>query len=165
MPTTSRGYHYPAPGDAPNGPLQIGQLAQDVDDDLAGLGAWTAYSTLWTATGVDPSIGNGTRAGRYRLLGKECLYTGRIIMGSTTTYGSGVWLISLPVPALSAVYYDGVASCSDSSTPANRSPAACVLSSTTTMSVYCVGGSAQPAVPFTWASGDELRWTITYEVA
>jgi hypothetical protein len=34
VPSTSRGYRYPAPTDAPNGPLQIANLASDVDSDM-----------------------------------------------------------------------------------------------------------------------------------
>lgn len=42
MPTTPRGYHYPALTDAPNGPVQIQQLATDIDTDVtkASLGSY-----------------------------------------------------------------------------------------------------------------------------
>lgn len=37
MPTTSRGYPYPAPSDAPNGPAQIAALAEAIDDDVTAV--------------------------------------------------------------------------------------------------------------------------------
>jgi hypothetical protein len=35
--TANRGYHYPDPTDAPNAPVQIQQLAEDVDGDIMAL--------------------------------------------------------------------------------------------------------------------------------
>jgi hypothetical protein len=47
-------------------------------------------------------IGNGTITGRYKAIGKTVFVFVKINMGTTTTYGTGQWRISLPVDAFSA---------------------------------------------------------------
>jgi len=54
---------------------------------------------VWTAATTDPTIGNGTSAGHFQRYGRTCFFTGRILPGSTTTYGSGIYNIGLPVAA------------------------------------------------------------------
>ena len=63
---------------------------------------WTTYSPSWTASTTNPVIGNGTITGRYKAIGKTVFVFVKINMGSSTTYGSGQWRISLPVDAFSA---------------------------------------------------------------
>lgn len=66
----------------------------------AGLqAAWTAYTPSWTASGTNPSIGNGTIAGSYLQVGKTILVRLNITAGSSTTYGTGNYAVSLPVAA------------------------------------------------------------------
>lgn len=90
----------------------------DTDDDGTGLtgtihnNAWLqalyasfetgwlpeAYTPVWTASSVNPAIGNGSIVGRYLNLGGYCTIVRVIVtMGSTTTYGTGSYAISLPV--------------------------------------------------------------------
>jgi hypothetical protein len=64
--------------------------------------AWTSYTPTWTASTTNPAIGNGTIAGAYTRIGKTVLFRVNITAGSTTTYGSGQYRISLPVTAGSA---------------------------------------------------------------
>jgi collagen type VII alpha len=61
--------------------------------------AWNTYSPAWTASTTNPVIGNGLINGRYKQIGKTIFVNTRIQMGTTTTYGSGQWRISLPVNA------------------------------------------------------------------
>lgn len=63
------------------------------------VGRWTNYTPSWIGSVTNPSIGNGTLFGRYRL--SEKLVTGRvrIATGSTSTFGSGAYSITLPFPA------------------------------------------------------------------
>ncbi len=62
-------------------------------------GGWTSYTPTWTAT-TNPAIGNGTIAGGYRRIGGICEFYAVISAGSTTTFGSGVYKIGLPLAAL-----------------------------------------------------------------
>jgi hypothetical protein len=64
--------------------------------------AWTTYTPSWTASTTNPVIGNGTITGRYKAIGKTVFVSVKINMGTTTTYGTGQWRVSLPVDAFSA---------------------------------------------------------------
>lgn len=67
------------------------------------------YTPVWTATVTNPSIGNGTLSGRYSRSGGVVTVSGQIVIGSTTTTGSGIWRISLPITALSLTWDQPVA--------------------------------------------------------
>lgn len=56
------------------------------------------YTPVWTAATTNPAIGNGSVGGLYAQDGH--LITGffKIEMGSTTTFGSGAYRVSMPVP-------------------------------------------------------------------
>ena len=58
--------------------------------------AWTPYTPDWTSSGTDPAIGNGTLSASYRRIGTIGFCRGVIKMGTTTTYGTGSWEVSLP---------------------------------------------------------------------
>lgn len=58
--------------------------------------AWTSYTPTWAGSGSAPDIGNGTIAGAYKLLGKLLFVRIRVVMGSSTTYGSGTYFFTLP---------------------------------------------------------------------
>lgn len=69
------------------------------------LGAWTTFTPTWTGATTNPAIGNGTLSGRYlRLFGRTYLTQFFILAGSTTTFGTGQWSLSLP-SALTATTY------------------------------------------------------------
>lgn len=97
MPTPTYGLRYPDGADIPNGPLQLQNLAEDVEDTLGdGLTAWLSYTPAWTGSTGNPGVGNATRTGRYCKLGRIVHFTAKILIGSTTTVGSGFYSISLP---------------------------------------------------------------------
>lgn len=126
---------------------------------------WTTYTPTWTSTGTLPSIGNGTIEGRYLRMGPTILCTGRILMGSTTSFGTGTYVISLPVTAAFSTLYPGAAFLNDSGTSANRRPGVTVLNTASDFTVYGPTGVVNPTVPFTWAQSDVIQWSITYEAA
>jgi hypothetical protein len=65
--------------------------------------ALTSYTPSWTAVTTNPAIGNGTIVGAYKQIGKMVFFRVSIAFGSTTTYGSGAYSISLPVAAVTGV--------------------------------------------------------------
>ena len=75
-----------------------------VDTDL---GKWQSYTVSWTASTTNPSIGNGILNGRYVQIGKTVMGTIEMIVGSTTTYGSGGWYFSLPKAVASNAFLTG----------------------------------------------------------
>ncbi len=65
--------------------------------------AWTSYTPAWTSTGTAPAIGNGTLAGGYLQANKLVAFRLLLIVGSTTTWGTGVLMLSLPVAPKASV--------------------------------------------------------------
>jgi len=75
----------------------VSQINDNMDKiDANGNGPWVAYAPTWTAAITNPVIGNGTITGFYRMVGNTFQYRIVITMGSTTTYGSGMYLLSTP---------------------------------------------------------------------
>lgn len=135
---------------------------------LAFSDSWSTYTPAWTSSGVAPVLNNGTIAGRYARVGKLVWCTGILTVGSTTTFGTGVWSVSLPVTASTSTIgiYVGQAFLFDNSVTAGRRSGCQTVSTTTTASAYAGGGGQiAPAAPFTWAVGDKWSWTLFYEAA
>jgi hypothetical protein len=65
-------------------------------------GDWISYTPTWTAATTNPAIGNGSLTGGYRRIGQQIDFFADIGAGSTTTFGTGIWRISLPVAAVNA---------------------------------------------------------------
>jgi hypothetical protein len=63
-------------------------------------GGWTSYTPVWTAATTNPVIGNGILEGVYRRIGSICEFAIKLSAGSTTTFGTGVYRLSLPIVAL-----------------------------------------------------------------
>jgi hypothetical protein len=171
--TANRAYPYPASTADVQIWEHIQALAEAIDTDVNNVvveveGAWSAFIPSWVAS-VNPSIGNGTRLGRYRNAGKTVHFNIEITMGSTTTFGTGQWLIGLP--AIGAVQstspgYAFSAHAIDTST-SNRYVLGCELDNTARVRLFVSGGSTVvgAAVPFTWATTDILRISGTVELA
>jgi hypothetical protein len=133
--------------------------------------AWTTYSPSWTAGGTNPVIGNGTITGRYKAIGKTVFVSVNKSMGSTTTYGTGAWRISLPVDAyasysasLPTLFYDtasgGVFYQGTSSTEFNGNTSY-VIALWDKGTTY--GAAVDSTTPFTWGSSAKLIINGSYE--
>jgi hypothetical protein len=132
--------------------------------------AWTAYTPQWTAASSNPVINNGTIQGYYKVVGKTCFVRGNIAMGSTTTFGTGEWYVSMPFTASHA---DGIlmtATLLDNSTAwynAILNGARAGFSHKSAVQYQTTGGTSDsltPTTPFTWASGDRFTWNGSYEI-
>ena len=151
-------------------------LAADITTMLSALHAladpWTDFSASvgWTSSGTAPAIGNGSIQASYLQVGKFVTYQGKITMGGTTTYGSAnPWQVSLPVAAAASAVV-GSAIVFDSSNTPGKLPATFAFGPTAAnfFAAAISGGTGGPVsqtVPFTWASGDILAWTVTYQAA
>jgi hypothetical protein len=143
---------------------------QDMVDQIDSLTDpnWTSYTTTWAASGTAPAIGNGTLAARYRRSASSDLVIAevRMAMGSTTTYGTGFYSWTLPFTAASNanLFTSGKANLYDSSA-LTRFGASAKLDSVTTVILNAHNGTIGQTIPFTWANGDEIRWTVQYEAA
>lgn len=143
-------------------------LNQHVRDQFKALGdAWTAYTPTWGASGVAPALGNGTITGAWMNTGK--LVIGRIFltMGSTTTYGTGTYLFSLPFSSVVGAQWFPVGGCTcrDTSAGTTYGLVAFTGGSATVAGGTDAGGRVGQLVPFTWASTDTLGINFTYEAA
>lgn len=129
--------------------------------------AWASFTPTWSGSVTNPAIGNGTFDGKYLQVGKTVYFRLVVTMGSTTTYGSGAWGLTLPVApiasqAAAAVYVDSSASArwSGSAWLTNGSGIFRMLPPTDAGS-----SGISPTVPFTWATSDQIIITGTYETA
>lgn len=138
-------------------------------------GVWTDYSGsfTWGATGTAPAIGNGTVTARYRRSGKLVYYSFRILMGSTTTYGTGTYTFSVPVSIVGSRLYIGSAYLRDTSAAANGHVPGIVIADGANPTFVVMTSSAGAGTgtvvgvttPFTWANTDHMTGTVIYESA
>lgn len=126
--------------------------------------AWAA--TIPTYSNL--SLGNGSVDAAYCRNGRTVTYRGAITFGSTTSV-TGAIQVSLPVAAKSATWSIGSVIGEDSSASFARTFGAAEINPSifaTGINFASTGNASWTAtVPFTWATGDILRWTITYEAA
>ncbi|MFE6484701.1 hypothetical protein ACFVGN_17435 [Streptomyces sp. NPDC057757] len=139
------------------------------------LGAWNAYTPAWTAATTDPVIGNGSVTGRYAVVGKVCHFTAFVACGSTTTYGSGAYSLSLPLATGTTgglVQFSGMAL-----SGGGRGQIICQPASTSGATTYTLWGQTSASSSAiaqigngglfgsAFASGSFFRINGTYEVA
>lgn len=136
----------------------------------------TATSFTPALGGSGWAIGNGTASGRYVVIAGRCFFALIVTFGTTSTFGAGAPTISLPVTANStwigteANTWQGIGI--DSSAGSAQSQLRAVSSSTTVFGVYNQGASGTyvapvavtSSAPFTWASGDSIRFMGSYFV-
>lgn len=126
-----------------------------------------SYVPVWTGAGSNPVIGNGTIVGYVTRRGRSVMVSVSIVMGSTTTYGTGAWYVSLPyIPSTSIGFY-GSAHLVDSGTVIRVGTVVSLSDGTARCQFY---GDSDTAVvdsgrPFTWAVGDTLAFSLTYITA
>ena len=135
------------------------------------LGAWTAYTPTLGGTGW--AIGNGTAIARYCVIGKTVHVMCEVTMGSTTTFGSAALRITLPSGYGFASNSRFV--CSGLARDVSASKYYAVLGeviSTTEVAFYSHVASTTgeltgviSTAPYTWASTDYIRFSMTYEAA
>ncbi len=91
--TTAKGLRYPAgtTGVPPDVVGDIRNLAQDVDPQLATVGGWLPAF----GGGAGAALGaNSVTDGQYTLVGKSLQLRGRILFGSSASFGAGTATIS-----------------------------------------------------------------------
>ena len=132
-------------------------------------GEWQDYTPTWAASGTAIGLGDATRSGRYALVGKTCYFRVALVMGSTTTFGTGTYTFTLPqtsVAVPNAVTMVGVGSVWDAS-PSGRYTCTARLASTTTVEliVDTTGAQVGQTAPITFAQSDQIGIYGSYEMA
>jgi hypothetical protein len=141
-------------------------------DSTAATGlAWAAASSFtfaaYTPTYTAITVGNGTVTARYGQSGKFVFVYYKLVFGSTTTVGSQP-RISLPVTGT-----NGNALGSAYVLDAATTEYICLSKMDTTSNVAILGtqngantaASIGATFPITWATNDELRFSLVYEAA
>jgi len=134
--------------------------------------AWESYSVSWTSSGTNPVIGNGTIEGWYKVIGKTCFVRGNIVMGSTTTFGTGEWYVSMPVTAVNADAILMTVTLLDNGSAWYNATMAGARAGFNTKApmqyVNILNGTANDVnatQPFTWTTSDRFVWNGSYEIA
>jgi hypothetical protein len=133
--------------------------------------SWNSYTPVWTAASSNPVIGNGSIEGWYKVIGKTCFVRGNIVMGTTTTFGSGEWYVSMPFTAshadailMSANLLDNTSAWYNAVVNGARAG----FNYKAPLQYQAVSGTANDVnatQPFTWASTDRFLWNGSYEIA
>ena len=119
-----------------------------------------AYTPTLVGTG-SPALGNGTLTGKVSRQGRQWTAAAELVVGSTTTLGSA---FGISAPHKAATTVQGVARLTDTGT-GSYSGVAEVATGASQINVYAgsepISGTLTPTAPFTWATGDILRVTIS----
>jgi hypothetical protein len=80
--------------------VAIQELSYSHMETPTGFPEWFDFTPVWTAATTNPVLGAGTIVGQFKLQGSFLTYQFRLACGSGTTFGSGNYSFSLPVPPL-----------------------------------------------------------------
>lgn len=179
-PTTTRG-DLIARGASSNGRLAVGSqfsfLGSDGTDPLwrsaantrsdLGFAAPASVTVNWKGDSADPAIGDGTIVAKAALDGNFIWASVIITMGSTTTFGTGNWYVTLPSPynANATAEATGSAYVFDAGTAYLLGT--CFVHAGSNK-IYIAGQSVinffNATVPITWVATDTLTFSIRFPV-
>jgi hypothetical protein len=124
--------------------------------------AWTSFTPTWT----NLTVGAGVGTYSYCKVGRLVVASYEFVLGAGSAVGTGPY-VTLPVPASSNQLIAAVSEYRDSAPAGVYWGVA--LQSGSVMLMCRMSAEARTAVtassPFTWATGDSLRFTITYQSA
>jgi hypothetical protein len=135
-------------------------------------GDWISYTPTWTASGTAPAIGNGILDGGYRRIGNQIDFWVRMVAGSTSTFGTGSYYLSLPVATTindGSYNFGYQAILLDSGTAWYPNYYGIGTSDGQTAKFLILNPATNAAIgttsPFTWATGDAAIVQGSYRVA
>jgi len=141
-----------------------------LSDGTSPDGLWTNFTPTWTAATTNPTIGNGLLEGTYKRVGNTVHVWMMMIAGSTTTFGSGEYKISLPVTAraisravLSLVMNNDGTRLYNSL--AHNAYTTSLSLDSDNVTLFWDTGVVTHNSPFAWASGDWFIISGTYEAS
>lgn len=129
------------------------------------------FTPVWTSSGSAPSIGNGTLAGTFAIVGKLCSFRIKFVGGSTTTWGTGSYYIDLPIAGYSGIAAnDGLSliGYAEDNAVAGYSVANGRMFNTAKFYVNFLSSSFttfSATAPFTWGTGDYWSAIGSYPIA
>ncbi len=140
--------------------------------------AWTNYTPVWTGSTTDPVIVNGTMTGRYKQIGSTVHFTMLYTAGSSDTFGSGFYSMTVPVASsASAVQANILSQYFDASAVTAAQYLIGVgqldAGTSTVIRIRLMGGNNANATMVNWSAtfpagpavGDQFGMSGTYEAA
>jgi len=143
-------------------PLSASRL-QYIEDGIAELGEWTAFTPTWN----NLTVGNGTTTGRYTQIGKTIFVQSNITFGSTTAI-TGTVSFNNPVDRTGTIVshygllFDSSASAVYQTYPQGSGQTMIVRASVAS-ATYVTYTNLSSTVPFTWATSDLISIGVVYE--
>lgn len=146
----------------------------DFTRTLRAAGVWTDYTPEWTSSGTQPALVNGTLTGRYLVVHHQLVRAEiRLTMGASTTFGTGVYFISVPLPASAdSILYNAAGGAWYLDAGTKEGAGLCKMESGGTTfrmgsapSIAGGGDNWSPTVPFTFGSTDVVTAWVMYEPA
>lgn len=123
------------------------------------------YTPIWSSDTTQPTIGNGTRSGLFQVVGDIVFARATLTPGSTSTFGTGIYALGLPVPYAGLV--NGMGDLID--TGVKEYSAICRAGITTSDVAFQppsgAGGTLQywgPTTPWTFGDGDVAQFAVSY---
>jgi hypothetical protein len=147
--------------------LRSSDLNAQIRDFVLAFGAGQSYTPSWTGASSNPTIGNGTIVGAYTQIGKMVYFRIAITAGSTTTFGTGQYSLTLPVAPVAAagrVVFTGWLAAG------SAYPIYGIANSSTTLNLYYMAtlpslANFTGAAPVSLASGHAITIHGMYEAA
>lgn len=149
--------------------FNAGQEPTDAEFNSLNAPGWTSYGSIaWSSTGTQPVVNNGSLVGRYRRTSSSDLviFEFRLLMGSTTTFGTGTYLISVPVTPSATATTNANGHCYLLDSGIQDKIGGLKFEDNTKLTVIAAsGGTVTSTNPHTWAVNDQIKGTILYEPA
>lgn len=147
-------------------PDVFGSITALEEAGSAGGATYASYVPAIRASGTDPTVGDGTLVGRYGQSGGTVHFSINFTYGSTSTGGDGTWGFTLPVAPRADMEQQAICLILDAGTD-NKVGVATINGTTGDISSVVVDGAnvVTGLTPMTWAAGDELNITGSYEAA
>lgn len=122
------------------------------------------YAVTWGADSSAPSKGNGSLVGRVWRLGSNVVGMDiRLVGGTTTNFGAGAWIFSIPVAANLAAANRLVGSLHNTGVEIRLAIGYIPSSTSLRVTAEGVAGIGITATaPFTWGSSDEMNISGVY---
>lgn len=129
--------------------------------------AWVSFASTWISSGTQPVLGNGSLVFKYKRVGNTMHCTVELTMGSTTTFGAVGYGFRLPFNVAAGPQHLGTAGYLDVSAGAavHNLVAVCEPGNNYVGLRNSAGSSVGPTSPITFAPGDKIYASFTYECA